>query len=193
MTERSREPEGESRAWNEENRPFRVCLDVEIRPCTGSDLRSLEWFGLFTAHRALFEEQFRRHLRGENLMLVADANGFPAGQVWIDLEKHADERMALLWALRVFPVLRGAGIGTRLLAAAERLARHRGFRALEIGVEKDNPAARRLYEARGYRLCGEVAEPWGYVTPDGDEVRHVSDQWMLRKGIGKEIAKGIAT
>ena len=60
---------------------------------------------------------------------------------------------AVLHDLRVTPELRGRGIGSALLAAAERWARVHGCRRLEIETQGNNVAACRLYEARGYRLA----------------------------------------
>lgn len=65
----------------------------------------------FSAHRTFTAGQFERHLRGANVMLVADDCGYPVGQVWIDLERQASERTAVLWALRVIDRVQGLGIG----------------------------------------------------------------------------------
>lgn len=60
---------------------------------------------------------------------------------------------AILQDLRVAPDLRGRGIGSALLAAAERWARAQRCRRLEIETQSTNVAACRLYGARGYRLA----------------------------------------
>ncbi|MDA0703895.1 MAG: GNAT family N-acetyltransferase [Proteobacteria bacterium] len=52
--------------------------------------------------------------------------------------------------LYVRPEARGAGIGRRLLALAEREARALGFAALHLEVERSNDRARRLYGTLGY-------------------------------------------
>jgi GNAT superfamily N-acetyltransferase len=160
-------------------------VEVTIRPSTGRDLPHLEWYGLYTPHRPIIDEAFERQQRGEVLMLLAIANGFPVGQAWIDFTARADESpaVALLWAVRVYPFLQGMGIGARLLAAAERAARAHGAAFAEIGVERDNPGARRLYERAGYRVHGERVDEFGYPGWDGREVRVVVDQWMLRKDL----------
>ena len=55
----------------------------------------------------------------------------------------------------VLPELRGRGIGTELVAAAERLARERGWARISLSVSVDgNPTARRLYERLGYVDAG---------------------------------------
>ena len=68
--------------------PCTLPLKLRIRRCTEPDLPLLEWFGLYTCHREIIHEAFRRQEIGETLMLVAEANRFPAGQVWIDLARE---------------------------------------------------------------------------------------------------------
>ena len=162
---------------------FTLPLDVVIRPCTADDLQGLEWYGLFTHHRPILDDAYARQQRGRTLMLLAVANGFPIGQAFIDFHARPDEPepVALLWAVRVYPFLQGFGIGARLLAAAERAIAGRGGRWAEIGVEKDNPGARRLYERVGYRPHRELLEEFTYTDRQGAEVRVPVDQWMLRK------------
>jgi ribosomal protein S18 acetylase RimI-like enzyme len=157
-------------------------LEIVIRPCTEADLDNLEWYGLYSLHRAIIRDAFARQQHGDVLMLLAIANGFPVGQAWIDFAAHADEPdVALLWAVRVYPFLQGGGIGGRLLASAERAIAERGCRWAEIGVEKDNPRARRLYERGGYRVHTEALEQFSYIGWKGEEVVVDVDQWMMRK------------
>ncbi len=165
---------------------FTLQLSLTIRPCVAEDLPGLEWFGMFTRHRDIIADAFRRHCAGDNPMLVVDLAGFPVAQAWIDVARRAPEGVAVLWAVRVMPLLQGRGIGARLLAAAEAEIRRRGLSVAEIGVEKDNAGARRLYERLGYRLSGEAREEFGYRTPWGEEVREVADQWILRTRLAAE-------
>jgi ribosomal protein S18 acetylase RimI-like enzyme len=160
-----------------------IVLDVLMRPCRQEDLPELEWFGMYRHHRQIFAEAFARHLRGENIMLVADLESFPVGQAWVDLVKRASEGIGYIWAVRVFPFLRGHGIGTGLMQAAEDLLRARGFAQAEVGVEKDNHAARRLYIRIGYHDYTDLREEYSYTTPDGVSAHHVVDQWILRKSL----------
>ena len=160
-------------------------LTVSVRPCREEDLSNLEWFGCFTHHREIFRQAYERQLRGEVVMLIADLQGFPVGQAWLDLEKRRTESIGVLWAVRVLPFLRNLGIGSLLIRAAERLLHTRGMDGAELGVEKDNVEARRLYERLGYHLVGEVSEEYGYTTPDGISAHHVVDQWILRKDLDR--------
>lgn len=155
---------------------------VRIRLCEACDLGALEWDGLFAAHREIIAEAFARQRAGTNVMLLAETGTRVAGQVWLDLQK-GPPRAARLWAFRVHPAMRGRGIGTRLLEAAEAwLARH-GFNTAAIGVEKSNRAARRLYERRGYHVVAPLVEHYGLKTQGDRYTRVTVDQWLLEKGL----------
>ena len=151
---------------------FTVPLRIRIRPCTEADLEALEWFGLFTEHREIIRNTYDSQTQGDMLMLLAETNGFPGGQVWLNLAEKRSMGRGCIWALRVLPVLQNLGIGSRLLRAAEEALRVRGFTSVELGVERDNPAARRLYERLGYCFEYESSGEYSYTTPAG-EVRRV--------------------
>jgi ribosomal protein S18 acetylase RimI-like enzyme len=154
-----------------------LTIEVVIRECRADDLQLLEWFGLFSAppHRQAIAEVYRRHMVGETVFLVAEANRLPVGQVWIDLTTKRRNSIGVISALRVIPVLQGLGIGTRLIRAAEHLMEARGLTASEIGVEKDNPRAQRLYERLGYRIVGDNYEP--------DDERGGFWEWIMSKAL----------
>ncbi len=159
---------------------FVVPLEVTIRACRKDDLPRLEWYGMFTPHREIFHSAWERHQRGENLMLVADSGDFPIGQVWIDLAKKRPAPTGVVWALRVFPFLKQQGIGHRLMQAAEEALHRRGFRQVEVGVEKGSPAFR-FYERLGYRRSGTLYEEYSYTTPDGVALTVPVDQIVYHK------------
>jgi ribosomal protein S18 acetylase RimI-like enzyme len=167
---------------------FIVPVPLLIRPCREEDLPKLEWFGLFTEHRELIRNAFERQRRGEIVMLqaVTEANAFPIAQVWIDFERKRAASTGLLWALRVIECYQRMGIGTRLLRAAEAELRHRGYRCVEIGAERDNPDARRLYERLGYRVVGVDQHSYSYTTPWGEQRRVPVDEWILHKDLRDE-------
>lgn len=160
---------------------FTITLPVTIRRCREQDLEAMEWYGIFTPHRDIFRENFRRQERGEIVMLVADVGGFPAGQVWVDPRRGAPA--GLLWALRVFPFLQGHGIGTRLIEAAEGELRALGVRRAEISAERNNPRARALYERLGYTVTGQREDSYTYTTPDGQTITDETDEWVMHKDL----------
>jgi ribosomal protein S18 acetylase RimI-like enzyme len=161
--------------------PLRLELPVCVRRCEASDLSALEWYGMFSHHRAIIAQAYARQLAGENEMLLAAVAGFPVAQVWIDLEKLRGEHTGVIWALRVFPWLCGLGLGSLLLARAEARLTALGFEQAEIGVENSNPAPERLYLRRGYRHSGAACERYSYVLEDGRQVHATADLRLLRK------------
>jgi ribosomal protein S18 acetylase RimI-like enzyme len=162
---------------------FTVSVPVTIRLCRKDDLPALEWFGMFTDHREMILAAYDSQERGEALMLVAETQGFPVGQVWIDLTLERVAATGVLWAVRVFPTLQNRGIGTRLMVAAEDVLRCRGCTTVELGVEKENLPAKRFYERQGYRVVADTQEEYNYTTPDGVLVCVPTDQWILRKAL----------
>jgi ribosomal protein S18 acetylase RimI-like enzyme len=126
-----------------------VTQAVAIRPC---EERDLEHFGAFGSeqHVRYCREEFSRGPEAVTILVAADENDAPLGKLHLDFEGRADDRSAILIAAGVAPELRGRGIGTALMRAAEELVCSRGFRAIVLGVEDSNRQARRLYERLGY-------------------------------------------
>jgi ribosomal protein S18 acetylase RimI-like enzyme len=162
---------------------FVITLPVSIRSCRPTDLANLEWFGLLTEYRQTIAEAFRRFQKGEILMLVAEVDRFPAGQVWVDLTKLREGAIGVLWALQVFIPFQNLGIGTALIAAAEERLKTLDFLISELGVEKDNVQAKQLYERLGYEVVRENLEEWEYTPPGGMTVHVTSDEWIMHKSL----------
>ena len=78
-----------------------------------------------------------------------------------------DEEDGGLWLgmLQVKPACRRQGVGRAILAAAEALAKEKGYSCLGIHTTRDNAAARGLYTACGYVLT----ETGPCTTADGVE------------------------
>ena len=135
---------------------FSIRLPVLIRPCIAADLPALEDFARFASHEFPVHELYDQHCSGQALILVAEVNGEPGGQLWIALERRRAELAGEIWAVYVLPCLRGEGVGARMMRAAEEALRARGFHWAVLGVEVDNPGARRLYERLGYQLAASL-------------------------------------
>jgi ribosomal protein S18 acetylase RimI-like enzyme len=72
-------------------------------------------------------------------------------------------------ALAAYPEPRGRGLGTALLAEADRLAAQTGTPGLSLIVSDTNTGARRLYERCGYRAAARrkmVKDGWQHPGAD---------------------------
>lgn len=162
---------------------FQVSVPVRIRLCTATDLTDLEWFGMFAAHRDIIRSTFEAQERGASAMIIAEANRFPIGQVWVDFA-NVKESVGFLWALRVIPGFQRLEIGSRLVEAAEELLRERGFLYSEITTDLENADARRLYESQGYSEVGRRVDDWEYTNPEDERVHVSAERIIHRKSLG---------
>jgi ribosomal protein S18 acetylase RimI-like enzyme len=127
-----------------------VAQALAIRPCEEQDLAHFATLGS-PRHVEYCRDQFARGPAALAILVAVDSEGVPIGKVHLDFEARADEGVAVLVAASVTPPLRGVGIGTELMRAAETFSCERGCHAIVLGVEDSNPDARRLYERLGYR------------------------------------------
>jgi len=106
------------------------------------------------------QAQLRSH-RTDRACLVAVAKNIAtgtesiAGTVEISLRRdwvRSPSISTYLSNLAVRADYRRQGVGRRLLIASERVARDWSTGCLSLHVMENNPAARKLYEANGYRM-----------------------------------------
>lgn len=174
-----------------EARPFESHITIRFRLATREDLPRLEWYGQYTHFRRVFQKTYLDQLNGKRLMILADLNGFPIGQVFLLLEtsprlarqrrKSVSEEVGYLYSLRVMEHLRGMGIGTRLIDIAEAVLTERGYKWILISVAKTNTGALRLYKRLGYRIYQEDEGRWRYVNHKGQTVHVHEPCYMLEK------------
>jgi ribosomal protein S18 acetylase RimI-like enzyme len=162
---------------------------VVVRHVRQEDLPALEWEGEYRHFRRLFTDAYRRSLKGESILWIADlAEVGVIGQLFIQLHginsglADGQER-AYIYGFRVRPEYRGEGVGSLLLTIAENDLRQRGFIKVALNVGRDNPDARRLYERFGYRVVSAEPGVWSYLDDQG-RLRQVNEPaWRMEKQI----------
>ena len=145
---------------------------LHIGPCTAEDVVVLERH-LGSGRNRIHEQLHARQQAGDATYLVAWRGGIPVGT---GLVRWRDANAKLpgtpeISNLGVPAELRGQGIGTALVRAAEDAVRDRGLSRVAIAVGDDNPDASRLYSRLGYADSGRR---WTatYATFDDDGVEH---------------------
>lgn len=115
-----------------------------------------EAFASSLAREEMFREQhWRMRLRSSPWWVATPQEGPPVGLVCLIEEPGSpgtDRHVVALW---VAPEARNRGVGTALLAAAEREALEVGAETLSLWVREGDEAARRLYDALGFAPTGE--------------------------------------
>lgn len=108
-------------------------------------------FSTPTPGPAVLVTRLRRLLAGgEVIALLAGDPAIAVALLTLRPNVWYEGPVALLDELYVAPELRGRGVGSALLMAAEAMTRERGGELLEINVDGDDIDARRFYERHGY-------------------------------------------
>lgn len=123
--------------------------------------------------RPLAADTFARVTAGEDTLVALAHPGGPV-VAWLVLARHPSplrQHWRTLLRVQVDPARQGHGIGRRLIAAAEEVARDRlGLRALALEV-RGGTGTERLYERCGYVVVGRrPAAIWLADDDQQDEI-----------------------
>lgn len=136
-------------------------MSLTVRPLEESDIDIIE--ASEPPGQLFVRTMWDLQQKGVSLLLVAWLDGVPVGSGQLDRRTDPIE----LKNLNVVPSVRGRGVGSALIRAAEALATPNSI--LSIGVGVDNLLARDLYERLGYRSTGEHSTTtYEYVDSDGE-------------------------
>lgn len=131
---------------------------LRIRAATINDIDAL-----FALETAVFEtdriskRSFRTLIaRPTAATLVAEVGGSVGGYAMILF--RAGTGMARLYSIAVAPERSGAGLGRKLLQAAEEAAKNHARIILRLEVREDNAGAIALYRKTGYRQIGRIED-----------------------------------
>lgn len=83
--------------------------------------------------------------------------------------------------------MRGRGVGTALIGAAESLARDQGRKCIGLGVEAANPRAASLYSRLGYSAITSYIDRWSYKDVAGIEHHHADACTFMIKELRDHI------
>jgi ribosomal protein S18 acetylase RimI-like enzyme len=122
----------------------------------------------------------------EDYLVVRAPGGEPVAKMRIDYTSEADT--GVFSQLATMGPLQGLGIATMLIGAGEQRVRARGMAFAALGVEDNNPGARRLYERLGYQAAGQQHASWEYEDDTGVLRLHETTLTILRKRLSPQGA-----
>ncbi|HEY7141130.1 MAG TPA: GNAT family N-acetyltransferase [Methylomirabilota bacterium] len=135
-----------------------------------------------TTRRGALGVLARGRAAGDRLLVAVARDGTLAGMVWV-LPSRILTGAAYLRLLLVAENRQRAGIGARLLAAAETATR-RVANHLVLLATTDNAGARRFYARHGYRHVGDLP---GVARAGLDEALY----WKTLRPHGRRLPDGV--
>jgi ribosomal protein S18 acetylase RimI-like enzyme len=143
------------------------------------ELAGLAWSGN-PAHLRSVAAALERAAQGLEDYLVARAPaGQPVAKMRVDYTSEDDT--GVFSQLATMGPLQGLGIAAMLIGAGEQRVRARGLAFAALGVEDNNPRARRLYQRLGYQASGRQHASWEYEDNNGVLRLYETTLTILRK------------
>lgn len=130
----------------------------------------------------LVTEQTFAGFFGKHAAFVAvDCLGRVLGQALYAIIGEGEQRSIYFFLLHVDEVLRGQGIGSRLIDAVEEIGREAGCAGVTLGIDVNNPRARGLYERRGYAVFDTRSTLTSAVDPPLQVTEDLMVKYLTQK------------
>jgi ribosomal protein S18 acetylase RimI-like enzyme len=143
------------------------------------EVAELAWSGN-PAHLRSVAAAVQRAAQGlEDYLVVRAPGGEPVAKMRIDYTSESGT--GVFSQLATMGPLQGLGIATMLIGVGEQRVRTRGLAFAALGVEDNNPRARRLYERLGYQAADRQHASWEYEDDDGVLRLYETTLTILRK------------
>jgi ribosomal protein S18 acetylase RimI-like enzyme len=176
-----------------------ILSSLQIRSLKEEDLPALEWDGMYTHYRELFQIAYQRIASHRGLAWVVEIpdKGI-IGQVFIQLTCQRPELAngrthAYLYSFRIKPTYRRMGIGKTVLNFVDGNLLARNYQFVTLNVSKENLDAIRLYERHGYRTIGPEPGIWNYRDHLGVWHQVVEPAWRMEKALVKQGVEQIGS
>ncbi|PKO07377.1 MAG: hypothetical protein CVU41_01375 [Chloroflexi bacterium HGW-Chloroflexi-3] len=164
---------------------------VIIRHLIFSDLPQLEWNGEYIHLRQVYLNAYKNRNQGKNVLWVADLPQVGViGQVFIQLNSVRKDLAdgffsSYLYAFRIKPEFRNAGLGSRIIRVVENDLVKRNFREITLNVAKTNNRAILLYERLGFEIVGSEPGEWSYRDHNNKLQNVIEPAWKMVKSISR--------
>ncbi|PKO18191.1 MAG: hypothetical protein CVU39_01770 [Chloroflexi bacterium HGW-Chloroflexi-10] len=163
--------------------------DIILRHLLQKDLPDLEWEGEYIHLRNVYRNAFEKAKEGKNILWVADLPGTGIiGQLFLQFNSARSDladgyHRAYLYAFRIRPPYRNAGLGYKMLHTVELDLMNRSFWEISLNVARTNEAAIRFYQKYGFVIDGPESGEWSF-RDHNNQLRQVSEPaWRMLKKI----------
>lgn len=160
---------------------------VAFRQIKQNDLPALEWEGQYTHLRKVYAHAYEMTKTGRNRIWVADLAGTGIiGQIFIQHHSVRPELAngidrAYLFAFRIKPQFRSAGLGGKFLQFVEIDLRKRGYREITLIVARENLSAIRFYKYHAFEIRAAENGEWSFIDQK-NTIQNVSEPaWRMAK------------
>lgn len=151
----------------------------QINDFTTADLALYPWVSN-PERRDVAQRALQRVAAGQAEYLTARRpDGLPIAICSVDYASYPDA--GIVQQVVMYSYLRGLGLGTRLISAAEERIRLHGRPWARLQVEQENTRATSLYLRLGYERCGQDITRWSEKDELGKTIVYHAQVDLLRK------------